>query len=636
MKSSSTDTTSPTPASLRIGRAMSAFRARLAHRDGRIQLATWLIMVLGIGIAVWRLVGPMFENTRAYGLHDWEAHLAYRAIVPISLRYFEGPWWHPWFCGGAPAWGYSESAPSLVSPYLPAYLALPIQVAARVEVLGQTCLAFGACYLLAGRFTRSVAVRALVGVLYSLNGRWALQATTGHTWHLQYAVLPLALYFFDTALEEGKLRRAIYAGLCLSCTIYWGGVYPAPHIALILSLYAMGMALARLQLRPLLALVIVGTTAFGFSAPKLLPVADFMSRYPRTTTTGVWESTNIKQTWEYLTNHNQSWTSFPFNTPTWAWHEYGFYIGYAGVAVIALGALLGLERRAIVLKIIGVFLFGCAFGGFHDWAPWTLLHHMPVFSSQRVPSRFMEPAVLLLGVAFASFAGRRFDPLLARRPWLDLVLLVPIVVVALDITGVGAKSTTGSFSKLMIDVQPPSSTFYQARKPHGRYVPNDWDSSVLIAMRENTGTVDCYGIGDIDKGAMAKGTPGYKGEAFFRGSASAVVTEWSPNHAVVEYDHAKAGDMLFYNMNWDSSWKANGVPVRDVDHLVAAPVPQEHGRMVFRYYPRTLNLGLALLLLTVLACWWRPIWGAISRWRSMAGKRPAQDHGGAPAQSPSP
>ncbi|WP_394844297.1 hypothetical protein LZC95_45500 [Pendulispora brunnea] len=607
----------PRPLRERIHHRVSAFRAQLDDRGARFRFAAWMAMVLIVGIATWQLIGPMFKDLGAYGLHDWEAHLAYRAIVPVSMRYLEGPWWHPWFCGGAPAWGYSESAPSLVSPYLPFYLSLPVHVAARFEVLGQTCFAFIASYLLAGRFTRTIAVRALVGILYGLNGRWALQATTGHTWHLQYALLPLALYLFDTALEDKKLRYAIYAGMCPALAIYWGGVYPAPHIALILSLYAVGMALARLKLRPLLALAITGSTAFGFAAPKLLPVADFMSRYPRKTETGIWESTNLSQTWEFLTNHGQSWTKFPFNTPTWAWHEYGFYIGYAGVAVMALGALLGLERRAIVLKIIGIFLFGCAFGGFHARAPWTLLHEMPVFSSQRVPSRFMEPAVLLLAVAFASFVGRRFDALVTRRPWLELALLVPVLVMAIDISGVGAKSTDGSFSKQMVDVRPPSREFHQEKKPHGRYVPYDWDSSVLIAMRENTGTVDCYGIGDIDKGAIAKGTPGYKGEAFFRNAASAVVTEWSPNHAVVEYDHATPGDLLFYNMNWDSSWKANGVPALRVDNLVATRVEQEHGRVLFRYYPRTLPLGLALFLLTVLACWWRPLWGLVLHARSL-------------------
>ena len=70
-------------------------------------------------------------------------------------------------------------------------------------------------------------------------------------------------------------------------------------------------------------------------------------------------------------------------------------------------------------------------------------------------------------------------------------------------------------------------------------------------------------------------------------------------------------------MNWDSSWKANGRPALDVDKAVATQVTADHGRVVFRYWPRTLPLGIAILGLTIMGCVWREIRDdarAIRRW----------------------
>src|SRR4030095_7625315 len=134
-------------------------------------------------------------------------------------EYGEGPWWAPWWCGGAPGWGYVEGATNVVSPYLPLYLLADIRTAIRVEVFGQALLGMAGAYLFAGTLSKSVALRTLLAVLWVLNGRWALQAAVGHTWHLQYALMPWAFYLFERACEPGKLRRAVYVGLCLALLV---------------------------------------------------------------------------------------------------------------------------------------------------------------------------------------------------------------------------------------------------------------------------------------------------------------------------------------------------------------------------------------------------------------------------------
>ncbi len=46
----------------------------------------------------------------------------------LSLkRYHEAPFWHPFLCGGFPAFGDTETASNFISPYLPLYLLADIR-----------------------------------------------------------------------------------------------------------------------------------------------------------------------------------------------------------------------------------------------------------------------------------------------------------------------------------------------------------------------------------------------------------------------------------------------------------------------------------------------------------------------------
>ena len=58
--------------------------------------------------------------------------------------------------------------------------------------------------------------------------------------------------------------------------------------------------------------------------------------------------------------------------------------------------LAGRGTRESPLKWAGLVLLVLGFGAFDPYAPWPLLHHLPVFQSQHVPSRWMYPSLLLL------------------------------------------------------------------------------------------------------------------------------------------------------------------------------------------------------------------------------------------------
>jgi hypothetical protein len=547
------------------------------------------------------VVGPFFDDLAMHGFHDWDAHSAYRYITPLSLlRYHEWPFWHPWFCGGYPAWEYSEGATNLVNPFLPAYLALPVQVAMRVEVAGTAVVGLVSTYLLAGRFTRVVALRALCAVAYAINGRWALQIGVGHMWHLHYAWLPLVVWLYLRAQEPGRARYALYAGMVVALLLYMGGIYPLPHTVLSLFVFMIVATVTERSARPVWTLAIVGFSSLGFSAPKLLPLAAHMSHHPRTIESP--ESLDLRQIVAMMTDPMQSYNRPATAVGPWGWHEFGIYIGLPAFVAIAAGMLFAGGRLAMAPKVAGVVFFALGLGSFHPNAPWSLLHKVPPFSSQHVPSRFLQPAVLFLSIAFAVLATRWLDKRLRAHPWLELLLVVPLYFVAVDIAEVGRKTTEHVFFQAAPADLKPARDFHHVQQQIYNYEPPDWGGANLLSMYANTGRIECYGVPvpPEQRGALAKTNPAYKGEAYVvNAPGNAVVTQWSPNRAVVEYANAGEGALVVYNMNWDPNWTANGERAWNHANAVAIPVKAGSGRVMFRYFPRAMAPGLGLFALTV-------------------------------------
>jgi hypothetical protein len=568
------------------------------------QIASFSIIVLVVAV----VMAPWMKDPFTFGFHDWDSQTAHRELVRDSLlRHHELPWWNPYACGGFPAWGYVEADTILVSPWLFAYLALPMSLALRIEVAGMALLGGIGAYLAASRFTKSQAARALVVALWAVNGRWGLQTASGHTWHLAYAYLPWCLFFFERARQPNrKLLDVAALAASLAMLVYAGGIYPLPHTVLVLGLYAMAVAIAERRLRPLVTLAIAGLLAVGLAAPKLLPVVDGFRRAPRLIEST--EALDLGALVTMLTSRDQAFYSRPARVSPYGWHEWGIYVSSIGLAVILTGFVLVRGRRETALKIVGAIFVILGFGAFHPDAPWPWMHaHLPVFRSQHVPSRFLYPAVLVLAIVAAAGLGRLLWRHGLHRPWLDFVATVIVALVALDVARVSARPMADAMWMV-----PPDSirraSFHFETEPPIQYKKRDWAGPMYLALLANTGVLNCYGAPPFDgKGARASTDPKYRGEVHVEGaSGSASIAAWSPNHVDVDVDGAGDGALLVYNMNYDESWSASVSPggsteVVRQENTIAAKVPPGRSRVSFRYYPRTLNVGLLLCAATVAA-----------------------------------
>jgi hypothetical protein len=575
----------------------------LAAVLGAFSVATMIAVVMA----------PWLKDLSTFGFHDWDAQAAHRFLALRSiLHYHEFPGWNPFACGGFPAWGYVEADTVVVSPFLPAYALLPLSVAIRVEVAGMAILGAAGAWLAASRFTTSHAARALVAVLWAVNGRWALQAAAGHTWHLAFAWMPWCLYFFERARRRPtRVLDLAGGGVSIAMLVYAGGIYPLPHTVLLLSVYALLLVLTEWSVRPLLTLAAVGVLGVALAAPKLLPLLDGFGKAPRLIEST--ESLDPGALIAILTSRDQGFSSRPAHVSPYGWHEWGMYISTAGALLLVLGVVFVQGRREAALKGVGVLFFVLGFGAFHPDAPWTLLHaYAPVFRSQHVPSRFLYTAVLVFGIVAAAGVGR----LVARRrrrsgamgppsPRLDALAAAVLFALAYDIAVVSQKPMLSAMWMVPPDHIPNDHPFHFEQEPPFQYKRRDWAGPMYLAMLGHTGVINCYGAPPFEhKGARPVSAPDYHGEVYVVGEGKAQVVKWSPNRMIAEVEGAAPGALLVYNMNFDDGWRSDAGPVVSYHDALAVQLPAASGRVTFRYRPPYLGTGVLVAALAVGALVW--------------------------------
>src|SRR5579883_3201948 len=164
--------------------------------------ASRLTAVVAVPAMILLVVSPLLVHPWTLGQHNWDQMNTQReVVVQTILRFHQFPFWDPYTCGGHPAWGSLESAPIVVSPWLPAYLVAPLPIAIRIEILGSAIVCALGAWRLASRFTDRTVLRSLFAIVTVVNSRWAMQIAAGHTWHLLYGLFPWILYFFDRAID---------------------------------------------------------------------------------------------------------------------------------------------------------------------------------------------------------------------------------------------------------------------------------------------------------------------------------------------------------------------------------------------------------------------------------------------------
>jgi hypothetical protein len=591
---------------------------------GRVRLACGVLAALVALAALALVLRPLAAHAHGYGGHDWDAAESQRYLVwKAIVRFHEFPFWNPYACGGHPAWGAFDGDTVVVSPWLPAYLVLSLPVALRVEIVGSAILGAVGAWLLASRFTSSHAARAFVAVVFAVNSRWALHVAAGDAWHLAYAWTPWALFFLDRAmgtqptLGPTRARDAVWAGACLAMMVYGGGVYPLPQTAAVMGAYAVLVAIATRSARPLAALGLSAVVAFGLSAPKLLPVLEVAGRYARPV-----DSTAFigpMQVVQLLTSREQGLSASHAGVPPQLWHDVGMYVGWPALLILGAGVVVARGLRGRPLAAIGLALVALGLGSFSRYAPWALVHDLPIFRWQSDPFAWLYPAALLLSCVAVEGLERGMARAGGGRALLEVAAVLAVAWIALDMAAVARLP-------LLDELHEPGPRLADSVTPFHveQHLPKTYDSEhpdrtprTLPAETANVGTIECNTFGPLSNypglpvppgydarssglGAHGVGEADYHGEAYVtEGGGTATAVRWTPNAVDVRVRGARAGALAAINQNWDGGWSVDGARAIEHHSTVAAPMSAPDQTLRFRYRPRTWWPGVLIFAVTV-------------------------------------
>ncbi|NOU28888.1 MAG: hypothetical protein HOO96_13370 [Polyangiaceae bacterium] len=602
------------------------------------RLVAWAAIVLTAAAIHW---GPLSQWT-GYGTHDWDTMESQRYLVVKTIRDFgQFPFWDPYGCGGHPAWGGSENGP-LFSPFILGYIALPMPVAIRLEVFGVLAVGLVGMWTLTGRFARNPLLRAIACIVGFENSRWAFQAGAGHTWHLYYALFPwcfvVAMKLFRRT-DRGTARQRVHLalpwslalGAIFAAAVYLGAIYPAPHAVFGLCLYAVFRNIGRgrrFLVGTAWSLGTIGVSGVWgalFAAPKLLPLADVMHRFPRHVASS--ETIDPGPLLRLFTSTFDDRALKPVDGLDYGYHEYGIFIGVLGILYVLVGLAAAPRLREVrAVRWVGLVLFACCEGV----GPWRFLHRVPIFASQHVPSRFLYPALMLLACVAAAGLERLVGMVRSERV-LRMVkpgLLVGLVGVAIPIAREGYLAERDMFVATPPAIPERTTDFRQVRLvPEGFDYANGSEAVAfrdlngtpgLVSRRANVGLLTCMTFGGLEHGAPSGGDgrpllqgargedeAGYRGEVFIDGPGDARIVLWSPNRVVVDVRGATPGSMVVLNQNWEPSWRSKDAgspfePALDWSHRVGHELGRD-GEVTFEYFPRYFVPAIALALFGI-AC----------------------------------
>ena len=545
---------------------------------------------------------PLFEHPNGLGVNDWDQHLFYYgAVLKNVVEYGQAPFWNPWYCGGNVLWQNPQVG--LLSPVYPLALVVPLQLAMKINIVAHYWVGFIGMHVLLTRVVGLTFVPAVIflATLVTAAGAPAIHVAVGHSVFLPGFYLPAMLYFLFRAFTTGAIKDALLAAAILALMVFNGGVHILPMAFAAVGFFAVLAAAMSRRARPLVMTVVFVVAGLAYAAPKLLPVTLFVSgeRF--------WDTRNPtehpdRMTLEMVThtylNSDQSLRT-KLDEQRHGWHEYGNYIGPASALLLVAGLFVALWGRGApdawlgrALALTAAFLFVLSLGEFSAWAPASLLKHLPLFSSFRIPSRYTIPA-LLFGAMALGWVLRGFA-LDARSRGVQVVVGVLCLGIAGHLISVNRAQFKGVFS-----VEPFDTTFPWMSGP-SEGLTTDFESSaytrtspMLRALTSDRFFYYCY-----ESLQLVRNSSPEKPLLFTDDEATIRGTRFTPNRVDFAIVGAATPTRLYLNYNWGPGWISTAGTIEHPPERIASVAlqPGQTGRYAFSFVPPGLWAGMGVFL----------------------------------------
>jgi hypothetical protein len=439
-------------------------------------------------------------------------------------------------------------------------------------------------------------------------GAPAIHLRVGHSVFLPGFYLPLQLYFFFTACKTSKWKYVLLSAATLALMVFNGGTHILPMSIAAIGCFAVIAAIARRDWRPITFAAAFGVAGLAYSAPKLLPVVEYVNgeyfwdtrnptEHPDRVTLDI-----LKQT--YLVPTQDVRERLPMQRH--GWHEYGNYIGLGSAIALIAGVIVVFVRRAsqdhwfgVALGITTLFLFLLSVGEFAPYAPASLAHYVPLFSSFRIPSRYTIPflqfGALTLAWAYQSISVNYRVPQAAR-----------VVIGAIAVIASAHLILTNRVNLEKVFTLAPFDTTF-TWNGGSRQISTDGDSSaytpdspMLRALMADRAFFNCYESLQLSRGAVATKPLVFDSNPSERVSD----VDFSPNQLTFTVKDGVDPARVVLNQNWGPGWSTTAgtlnVPAKTELANVIVP-PGQTGRYTFTFVPPGFYAGIGAFAVAAIA-----------------------------------
>jgi len=572
------------------------------------------LVLLAIALSVfawWPMLAayPKTQNGDGQYFHK----LIEAARVSVQ-RYREFPHWNPYECGGVALFD-NPQAP-LGSPIVWSTLWLGTTRAIHIWYVLHSAIGFVCMWLFARqdlKLDRGPTFAA--AAIWAFSGFHHQHYMGGHFTFVPFLYLPLALLLWRRA--EDDVRAAIGLGVLVAWTMLEGGVYPLPHLAVVLAVetvvrLAMPDPLRRRHqrlLRIARAGLVVGVVGLCVGAIRFLPVVDQLRTHKR----DLPPETDALQ-WDTLKDmflaRGHEWQLV---RQTYVWGEYAAYVGPIVLVLAAIGLVLAGRARAW-LHVVLIFSVALMFGMAGKYAPYAFLkQHVYPFTQMRVPSRFRAEVTFV----FAAYAGiavhelgvraRRWFSRLEHADGLRVVAMGLSFLAAGDIISLGiARAEAWWTTAAQEPIIDPSPRLYYG----GANI-----AQLIDQPKQNRGRLYCW-----DEWTFGAGAALWEGDlppARVADDAAVIQTATRTQNSFTVDVVATRPARIVINSVYDPNWHASVGTVIDQDKLLAVELPPGTHHLVLKCYPRRFRAGVILSISSIVVLLGLGIWDTRRRKRSL-------------------
>lgn len=500
----------------------------------------------------------------------------YEAARINILTYHQIPWWNPWISGGVPLFANPQFGP--IS--LQMIFALPFGsiFGYKIALVLYLVIGFWGMRTLLNKYYRTDPIVAtLIAYIWTFN-TFFVYRLGGHYTFLVAAFVPWMIYFYLTInVKKNWLWFALISSL-----IIWSSMHYTTTISfLLIFLFGLGQFTKVLisidykkyrnkpldiitqiykQMHISKILLAIGVILVA-TAPRLYATLEYVNDFPRTQSQIKEDFLGWYPTLFAMFGPNQ-YTNYPdFDPKFWGWHEISTYIGFfTGIALIICLVLFlkNLKQKRInhrfeifftILMI--VFFISLSAGDFAEWSPYSILRELPIFSSMRVATRWINWAAFFVLI----FIGI-FSVYLKKQKRL-IIFLLSASVVELFLTGIPNINNSYIFS---IGDERNKASFIQTERWHSEREGIKYDENFTGATRSNVGQLIA---GDSLIDTRQPNSTARCNEVITKNckfvSDNAKIVYWSPHK--IKLKRTGTGKISL-NINPASHWHINGKDTR--------------------------------------------------------------------------